>query len=276
MGATQNLNGFMPPKESIVVPLNATQLRNIKPLSKTKKYFDSNGLYLEVTPKGGFYWRLKYRIDGKENRLSFGVYPEVSLKDAREQRTDARKLISKRIDPSEVRKAEKASRVENGANTFEVIAREWFARQSQDWADTYSSKVIRRLEMYVFPWLGNKPISGIKAPDLLTVIRRVEDNGARETARRTLFLCGQIFRYAVATARAEHDCSADLKGAVSKPKPTHFAAITDPSKVGEVLRALDGYQGTQIVQAALKLAPLVFVRPPIHQIRCSGNEIQRV
>lgn len=243
------------------MPLTDTKLRSVKSSDKTQKLFDEKGMYLEVTPKGGTYWRLKYRIDGKEKRLSFGVYPEVSLKEAREKRTEARKLIANGVDPSEVRKAEKAGRLENGANTFEVVALEWFARQSQDWAETYSGKVIRRLEMYVFPWLGDKPISSIKAPDLLAVIRRTEERGARETARRTLFLCGQILRYAVATARAEHDCSSGLKGAVAKPKPVHFAAVTDPAKVGGILKALDDYQGTPAVQAALKLAPLVFVRP---------------
>lgn len=243
------------------MPLNATQLRNVKPTEKTQKLFDGKGMYLEVSPKGGTWWRLKYRLGGKEKRISLGVYPDVSLKEARDKRDDARKLISKGVDPSEVRKAQKVSILTNSANTFEVVAREWFRRQSQDWAGSYSSKVIRRLEMYVFPWLGSKPISSINAPELLAVIRRIEERGARETARRTLFLCGQILRYAVATARAEKDCSADLKGAIAKPKPTHFAAITEPSKVGGLLRALDSYQGTPTVQAALKLAPLVFVRP---------------
>jgi len=243
------------------MPLNATQLRNIKPTGKTQKLFDGKGMYLEVSPKGGTWWRLKYRIDGKEKRYSLGVFPETSLKDARDQRHEARKLIAKGVDPCAVRKAEKASNQRRASNSFEVVAREWFERQSQDWAESYSSKVIRRLEMYVFPWLGSQPISAIKAPDLLAVIRRIEERGTRETARRTLFLCGQVLRYAVATARAEHDCSADLKGAIAKPKPTHFAAITEPSKVGGVLRALDGYEGTPVVQAALKLAPLTFVRP---------------
>jgi integrase len=141
------------------------------------------------------------------------------------------------------------------------VAREWFGKQTQGWAESYSSKVIRRLEMYVFPWLGNKPISAIKAPDLLAVLRRIEERGTVETARRTQFLCGQILRYAVATARADRDCSADLKGALAPTKVKHFAAITEPSKVGEVLRALDGYRGTPPVEAALKMAPLVFVRP---------------
>jgi integrase len=247
--------------EQVQMPLNATQLRNIKPTGKTQKLFDGKGMYLEVSPKGGTWWRLKYRINGKEKRYSLGVFPETSLKDARDQRHEARKLIAKGVDPCAVRKAEKASNQRRASNSFEVVAREWFERQSQDWAESYSSKVIRRLEMYVFPWLGSQPISAIKAPDLLAVIRRIEERGTRETARRTLFLCGQVLRYAVATARAEHDCSGDLKGAVSKPKPSHFAAVTDPAKVGEVLRALDGYQGTQVVQAALKFAPLVFVRP---------------
>ena len=243
------------------MPLTHTKLRAIKPSNKTQKVFDGKGMYLEVSPKGGTWWRLKYRIDRKEKRISLGVYPDVSLKEARSRRDTARTQIANGIDPSEVRKAEKASKVENGANTFEVVAREWFGKQTQGWAESYSSKVIRRLEMYVFPWLGSKPISTIKAPDLLAVLRRIEERGTVETARRTQFLCGQILRYAVATARADRDCSADLKGALAPTKVKHFAAITEPSKVGEVLRALDGYRGTPPVESALKLAPLVFVRP---------------
>lgn len=241
--------------------LNATQVRTIKPSDKTRKYYDEKGLYLEVTPKGGKYWRFKYRIDGKEKRLSLGVWPDVSLADARDARDKERKLVAKGVDPSNVRKAEKASRIENGGNTLEVVAREWFAKNESRWAEAYSSKIIRRLEMYIFPWLGSKPIADITAPDLLPLIRRIEERGALETAHRTLSICGQIFRYAIATGRAERDCSSDLKGALPPAKTFHFSATTEPNKLGQILRALDAYEGTPVVQAALRLAPLLFVRP---------------
>jgi integrase len=243
------------------MPLNATQVKNVKPGPKTKRYFDSKGMYLEVTSAGGMYWRLKYRLNGKEKRLSLGVYPDVSLAEARDKRDEERKLIAKGINPTQVRKAEKASGIENGANTFELVAREWHALQSQGWASTYSSKVIRRLEMFVFPWLGSLPIADIKASDLLPIVRKIEGRGTIESARRTLFHCGQVFRYAVATGRADGDPSAALKGALAPSKPSNFASITEPEKVGPLLRVLDGFNGTPAVQAALKLAPLVFVRP---------------
>lgn len=156
------------------MPLTDTMLRAIKPTGKTQKLFDGKGIYLEVTSKGATYWGHKYRIDGKENRLSYGVYPDVSLKVAREQGAEARKLVAKGIDPSAVCKAAKTSRLEDGANTFEVIAREWFARQSPDWAEAYSSKVIRRLEMYVFPWLGKKPIATTQRLTILPAIAHVQ------------------------------------------------------------------------------------------------------
>lgn len=243
------------------MPLTISQIKSVKPTGKTQKLFDGKGMYLEVTPKGKTYWRLKYRINGKEKRISLGVYPDVSLKVAREKRRDARKLISDGVDPSAARKAEKLSNQERAGNSFEAIAREWFSKNESSWAEAYSSKIIRRLEMYVFPWLGAKPISDIGAPDLLPVIRRIEDRGTRETAHRTLSLCGQVFRYAVATARTDRDCTADLKGALRPAKGKHFAATTDPKRLGGILRAIDGLEATPIVQAALRLAPLVFVRP---------------
>ncbi len=243
------------------MPLTATTVKNAKPESKTKRLYDERGLYLEISPAGGKWWRFKYRIDGKEKRLSLGVYPDTSLKDARENRDDARKLVGKGIDPSAKRKAEKTLSEENGANTFQVIAREWWQKQVPTWSEIHAENVIARLEKNIFPWLGKEPIAGITAPDLLVVIRRVEDRGAIETAHRTLSICGQIFRYAIATGRAERDVAADLRGAIQPVKKKHLAAVVEPKRVGELLKEIDAYQGTLSVQCALRIAPLVFVRP---------------
>jgi integrase len=241
--------------------LTDTTIKNVKPGSKTRKLYDSGGLYLEVSPRGGTWWRFKYRFGGKEKRLSLGVYPDVSLKDARDRRDDARKLVANAVDPAEHRKAEKAIDTEQAENSFEVIAREWFAKYSTNWVPSHANRIIRRLERDIFPWIGNKPVATVSPPQLLETIRRIEERGALETAHRALANCGQVFRYAVATGRAEHDSSADLRGALPPVKGTHFASVTDPKKVGEILRALDGYEGTLIVRYALRLAPLVFVRP---------------
>jgi integrase len=241
--------------------LTDTAIRNAKPGEKTLKLFDERGLYLEISPSGGKWWRLKYRFDGKEKRLSLGVYPDVSLKDARGRRDTARKLLADGTDPSENRKAQKSARADRAANSFEVVAREWFAKYSASWAKDHGNRIIRRLERDIFPWMGGRPVTEIAAPELLAVVRRIEDRGALETAHRALGNCGQVFRYAVATGRAERDPSGDLRGALPPVKGEHFAATTDPKRVGEILRALDGYQGTLTVRCALRLAPLVFVRP---------------
>ena len=241
--------------------LTDTAIRNAKPGEKTVKMFDERGLYLEVSTSGGKWWRLKYRFDGKEKRLSLGVYPDVSLKDARERRDAARKLLADGTDPSENRKAQKSARADRAANSFEVVAREWFAKYSATWAKDHGNRIIRRLERDIFPWIGGRPVAEIAAPELLTVVRRIEDRGALETAHRALGNCGQVFRYAVATGRAERDPSGDLRDALPPVKGEHFAATTEPKRVGEILRALDGYQGTLTVRCALRLAPLVFVRP---------------
>ena len=243
------------------MPLTNTAIRNAKPRHASFKLFDERGLYLEVVPSGNKRWRLKYRFNGKEKRISLGVYPDVGLKLARDRRDEARKLLAEGIDPSEHRKAMKAARAESSANSFEVIAREWFAKYSPNWSESHSDRIIRRLERDLFPWIGGKPIASINAPQLLEVLRRIEQRGALETAHRALQNCGQVFRYAVATGRAERDPSGDLRGALPPVKDGHFAAVTDPKKAAEVLRALDGYEGTLTVRCALRLAPLVFVRP---------------
>ncbi len=241
--------------------LTNTAIKNAKPSEKARRMFDGGGLYLEIAPSGGKWWRLKFRFGGKEKRLSLGVYPEVSLKDARDRRDDARKLLANDVDPSEHRKALKAAKTIQSANSFEVVAREWFKRNESSWVSSHAVRIIRRLERDIFPWIGSKPISNITAPQLLEVVRRIENRGAIETAHRALSNCGQVFRYAVATGRAERDPTGDLRGALTPVKSTHFASITEPNKVAQVLKALDGYEGTLPVRCALQLAPLVFVRP---------------
>lgn len=160
------------------MPLSDTAIRNAKPGDKARKMFDGGGLYLEISPKGGKWWRLKYRFDGKEKRLSLGVYPDVSLKDARERRDDARKLLANEIDPSENRKAKKAAKVERAANSFEVVAREWFAKHEPNWSANHANRIIRRLERDIFPWIGGKAIADVTARQLLEAVRRIEQRGA--------------------------------------------------------------------------------------------------
>ena len=242
--------------------LSDTAVRKAKPEAKSYKMADGGGMYLEVMPTGAKYWRLKYRYGGKEKRLAFGVYPDVSLAQARERRDDARKLLANSTDPSAVKQAQKTSKAELAENSFEVIAREWFVRHAPNWKENHSSKIIARLEKDVFPWIGARPIAEIAAPALLAAIRRIEARGALETAHRALACCGQVFRYAVSTGRAERDPTGDLRGALPPvKKDKHFAAITDPKKVGELMRDIDGYSGSYIVKSAFKLSPLLFVRP---------------
>jgi len=243
------------------MPLTNTAIRNAKPSNKPIRLFDERGLYLEVSPTGGKWWRLKFRFDGKEKRLSLGVYPDVPLKDARDRRDIARKLLADGIDPSENRKAQKLARADSAANSFEVVAREWFSKYFSIWATNHGGRIIRRFERDIFPWIGNTPIAEIEAPELLKAMRRIEDRGAVETAHRALQNCGQVFRYAVATGRSKRSPAGDLRGALVPVKGSHFAAATEPQKLAEVLRAIDGYEGMFIVRCAIRLAPLVFVRP---------------
>ncbi|NIF42508.1 DUF4102 domain-containing protein [Burkholderia sp. Tr-862] len=243
------------------MPLTDAEIRKAKPGEKPIRLFDGGGLYLEISTAGGKWWRLKYRFGGKEKRISLGVYPDIGLKDARERRDAARKLLANGVDPGEAKKAKKAASQERAANSFEVIAREWFAKYASGWATSHADKIIQRLERDVFPWLGGHAIADIAAPELLTVVRRIEERGAHDTAHRALQNCGQVFRYAVATGRAERDPSGDLRGALPPLKHEHYAAIIDPTQVGELLRAIDGFQGTFIVKCALMLAPVLFVRP---------------
>lgn len=242
--------------------LTNQQIKNQKPdAKKTQKLFDGGGLFLEVTSKGSKRWRLKFRFGGKEKLISFGLYPTVSLKEARQKRDDAKRLLANGINPSAKRQAEKAAAATEGKNNFEAIAREWIEQQRSTWAESHAKTIELRLKNDVFPFVGKKPIIEISPPEILSLLRRIEDREAFETAHRVKSNIGQIFRYAIATARAESDPSRDLKGALRPVKPKHLAAVTDPKRFGSILRMMDSYVGGPIVQAALGLAPLVFARP---------------
>ncbi|WP_322052653.1 tyrosine-type recombinase/integrase [Paraburkholderia bannensis] len=251
-------------------------IRNAKPTGKLYRLFDERGMYLEVSAAGGKWWRFKYRFEGKEKRLSLGVYPNISLKDARERRDEARKLVAKGVDPGERKRAAKCAALERVSNSFEVVAREWFAGQQAAWAESHAEKIIQRLEKDIFPWLGKRLVGEIVAPEVLTVIHRIRDRGARDTALRAMQNCGQVFRYAVATGRAQRDPTADLRGVLPPVRHENFASITDPGKVAELLRAIDGFQGTFVVKCALLLAPLLFVRPgELRKAEWSGFDLDK-
>lgn len=243
-----------------IVPLSDMKVKTAKAKDKSYKLSDNDGLYLLVTEKGGKWWRFKYRFSGKEKLLSLGTYPEITLADARQRRDEARRQVAQGIDPGAVRKAQKEADAEE-KETFEVIAREWHARFKTTWTQGHAVTIMSRLERDLFPWIGRRPIAEVKAPELLAVLRRIESRGALESAHRIRTICGQVFRYAVSTGRAERDPAADLKGALPQPQEKHRAAITEPAKVGELLRAIEDYKGGFVVKCALKIAPLVFVRP---------------
>lgn len=237
------------------------KVRQAKPGPNVQKLSDSQGLFLHISPSGGKWWRLAYRYTGKQKLLSLGTYPAVSLADARQRRDEAKKLLAHGVDPAENRKATKQARQDRATNSFEAVAREWHAKFSSTWSANHSDRIIRRLENDIFPWLGDKPIADITPPTLLAALRRIEERGAVETAHRAMQNCGQVFRYSVATGRAERDPSQDLKGALPPVAKSHFKSITDPVQIGVLLRNIDGYSGGPVVRSALRLAPLIFVRP---------------
>lgn len=239
--------------------LTPSGVRNAKSQASAYKLTDGRGMYLLVKPNGSKWWRFDYRRPGtkKRNTLSLGTYPDVTLKKARERREEARQQVADGVDPGDLRKAEAVA----GADTFEAIAREWHAKHKPNWSQAHAERLMARLEKDVFPWIGLKPIAKLTAPDVLAVMRRVDARGARDTAHRVHQHCGQVFRYAVATGRAESDPTPALRGAIPPARATHHASLTDPERIGELLRALDGYQGSPVTRAALQLAPLVFVRP---------------
>jgi len=239
--------------------LSDTGIRKTKPGEKPIKMTDGGGLYLLLNPNGSRWWRWDYRHLGKRKTLSMGVYPDTGLAEARQKRDDARKLLAAGVDPGGHRKATKAATVDRAANSFEVVTREWLGKRT--WVPEYTAKVIAWFENDVFPWIGASAVADLKSPDFLRVARRVEDRGAVESAHRILQNCGQVMRYAVATGRAERDPVSSLRGALPAPPEKHHAAITEPKAVGGLMRAIDTYAGSLITKSALRLAPLVFVRP---------------
>ncbi|CAM4377936.1 MAG: Prophage integrase IntA [Legionella sp.] len=242
--------------------LTLAEIKKKRELDKPLKLSAGQGLFLLIQPNGKKYWRYSYRFEGKQKTLALGVFPEVSIEEAQDLFIDARALLRKsKVDPGEHRKALKQSQTSQEMDSFEVVAREWFANQSSIWVPSHADKIIRRLERDIFPWLGASPVSTITAPQLLAAARRIEERGVKETARRALLNCSQIFRYAIATGRAEHDPVPNLKGALQPVQTKHFPTITDPKAIGELLRAIDQYHGSFVTKCALQLAPLVFVRP---------------
>jgi len=241
--------------------LTRIKIESVKPSSKRQRIFDGRGLYLEIAPSGGRWWRFKYRFAGKEKRISLGVYPEIGIKEARERRDDARKKLAANIDPGAQRKAEAIALVENKENTFKAIAEEWIRLNANKWSTANTYKITRLFERDIFPWIGDANVNTIQAQELLRVCRRIEGRNANETTHRALQNCGRAFRYAVATGRADRDPSRDLTGALAPVVSSHHGSITDPQRFGKLLNDIDGYSGSLVARCALRLAPLVFVRP---------------
>ncbi|AIV88947.1 tyrosine-type recombinase/integrase [Burkholderia pseudomallei] len=243
------------------MPLTDTAIRNAKPADKPVRLFDGGGLYLEIAPSGGKWWRLKYRFGGKEKRYSLGVYPEVTLATARKKRDEAREKLAAGIDPGEAKKAEKRASLLAAAHSFEVVARGWMNERKTTVEPAQHAKTLARMENDVFPWLGKRPIAEIDAPEILVVLKRVDGRGARFTAHRIRSEISRVFRYGIKEGHCKADPARDLVDAIPPAQTTHFASITEPEKVGEMLRAFDGFTGTFPVLCALKLAPMLFVRP---------------
>lgn len=240
--------------------LTDTAIRNAKPKDKAYVLNDGRGLNLEISPKGGKWWRLRYTFGGKPNRISLGTYPEISLVQARERREEARKLIAQGIDPSNVRKDARAQEQQQ-IETFELVARQWHEKFNTKWTPGHAARIMTSLENDAFPWIGPKAIRSILPPEVLSVARRVESRGAIETAHRLVGNIGMVFRYAVAAGLADSDPTRDLRGALSPTNEKHHASLTEPGAVSELLRTIETYKGSLITRCALKLAPLTFVRP---------------
>jgi integrase len=241
--------------------LSDKTVSNAKIRPNRYRLFDRDGLYLEVSARGGKYWRLKYRFKGKEKCLALGVYPRVGLKLARSRADEARRLLTDGVDPGEQKKIARAAGADAAANSFAAIALEWLLKQKPTWAASHWVKIEAMLKRDLFPWLGSRPITAITPPELLAALRRIEARGAIDTTKRARIVAGQVFRFAVATGRAERDITPDLRGAIAPPVKKHLAAIIEPKEAGQLLLAIENYVGTPVVRAALRLAPLTFVRP---------------
>ena len=241
--------------------LTDIQIKNTKPKEKPFRVAAGRGLFLLVKPDASKHWVFRYQFEGKENNLSFGRYPEISLANAEKKATNTHELLAGGINPSENKKAAMASKHGNLANSFEVVAREWAANYFINKSESHHERTLRRLESYLFPWLGSKPIADITAAQILEVVKRIANLNKLETAHRTLQATSQVFRHAVQTGRALRDPCVDLRGALPATVVKHMAAFTEPKQIAELLRAIDGFTGSFTVQTALRLSPLVFTRP---------------
>jgi integrase len=241
--------------------LSDTAVKKAKPEAKAKAYrmADGDGMYLEVAPNGSKYWRLKYRHAGKEKRLALGVYPEISLKDARGRREDARKLIAKGVDPGEAKQAQKREDKIAAANTFEAVAREWVENRSNDWTAGHKALTLKTLEQDAFPTLGRRPIAEISSSELLAAVRAVEKRGVLEIASRVLQRCSAVFRFAIATDRCKNNPAFKMSEALKSPTRTHYNTI-EKGGFPQLLRDIDTYQGTLTATYALQLMALTFTR----------------
>ena len=239
------------------MPLTDTAIRATKPSQKQQKLFDGSGLYLLLFPNGSKVWRFKYHFQGREKLISLGSYPAVSLKDAREKASEARKALGSGKDPSAQRQQSKL----HHKNTFEILAREWYEKQAPAWSKTHAVTVMRRMETDLFPHIGAKPVSAIMPTELLALLRKIESRGAVTVARMARSLCSGVFRYAVMTGRAERDPAGDIRGAITARPTKNRAAITDPEKVGRLMLAIDAYSGEFSVRCALQFMALTFCRP---------------
>ncbi|MGN2243413.1 tyrosine-type recombinase/integrase [Frateuria sp. GZRR33] len=243
------------------MPLTDISIRSAKPTTKPRKMADGGGLYLLLNPNGSRWWRLDYRFTGKRKTLSMGTYPDTGLKDARERRDAARKLLANGVDPGEHRKAERAAGVDRAANSFEVVAREWLALRQREWTTTQYEKERGRLENHAFPWIGALPVASVGVTEIRPLLARLIKRNHVEQAHRLRHQLSRIFRYAVATERAVRDPAADLRDTLPARQPQNYPTIVDPRQVGELMRAIDAFTGTFVVSCALRLAPLWFCRP---------------
>ncbi|MEM8107688.1 tyrosine-type recombinase/integrase [Morganella morganii subsp. sibonii] len=239
--------------------LTARQVETAKPKEKSYKLFDGGGLYLEVTAKGSRYWRMKYRFSGKEKRLAFGVFPIVTLAEAREMRNQAKKILAAGGDPGEIKKEEKAIQKLNTGNTFEAIAREWHKSKADRWSLRYRDEIIDTFEKDIFPYIGKRPIAEIKPLELLETLRKMEKRGALEKMRKVRQRCGEVYRYAIITGRAEYNPAPDLASALTPPKKQHFPFLT-AEELPYLLKDLAGYTGSVITKTATKIILLTAVR----------------
>jgi integrase len=239
--------------------LSDTAVRNSKPKSKPYKIADGEGLFLLVMPSGSKYWRLRYFFAGKEKLLALGVYPEITLADARERRAQARKALAAGSDPGDAKKEAKRLAILKSANAFEVVAREWFEQRKHEWARTSAKTFRARLEQHILPHLGQRPIAEITAPEVLTMLRVVEARGKLETARRVMQICGQVFMYAIATGRAERNPVPDLRGALKTPVVKHHSFLK-ANELPHYLKRLGSYDGSPQTKLALRFLLLTFVR----------------